>query len=643
MKKYLIFILLLLSGCSFFRESATLKPSEKTEKQAEAVFGEIGIVPQPASVRRGGGFFRLNKETALVAADDAARRAAQALNEILFEQCGLVLGIADKSAAANAITIATDADAAEKEGYSLRIEPAGIRIKGTASGMFYAVQSLAQLLPHEPAAEEIKIPAAEITDAPRFSYRGMHLDSARHFMPPEFVKKYIALMAQYKFNYFHWHLTDDQGWRVEIKKHPRLTEIGSKRRETVVAKNYSPYVGDAVPVEGFYTQEQIREIVAFAESKHVTIIPEIDLPGHSSAALAAYPEYGCRADHPYRVQTKWGGFPEIFCPTEQTFGFLEDVLTEVIELFPNSPYIHIGGDEVMTDHWRASAFVQELKKRENLSSEKEVEGWFFRRLATVLSARGKKAIGWDEIVEAGVETETTVMTWRSAENGLAAARAGHKVIMTPSDFTYFDHPQADPKTEPLGLGGQLSLQKVYLFDPVPPELQNSPEARNIIGGQGCVWTEFLKTPRAVEYMAFPRMIALSEVLWTRQRKKDFAEFSERLYRQFPRLDRLAVNYRIPEPSGLQDRMLRSEDKAIIDLKMPAQSGRIYYTLDGSEPHRGSTVYQAPFILDVEPNRTIELRAKIVSPNGRESAVYTARYFRQPPMLPPVAQIPPRGP
>lgn len=491
--------------------------------------------------------------------------------------------------------------------------------------MFYGIQTLAQLLPLD-FFGEIKIPAAEVTDAPRFSYRGMHLDVARHFMPVEFIKKYIGLLAQYKYNYFHWHLTDDQGWRIEIKKYPRLTDVGSKRRETVIGKNYRPYVGDGIHVQGYYTQEEIRDIVIYAQAKHITIIPEIDLPGHSSAALAAYPEYGCKDKYSYKVQTTWGGFPDVYCPTEPTFHFIEDVLSEVIDLFPDSPYIHIGGDEVMMNHWKESRFVQELKRRENLKSEKDVQSWFIRRIESFINSRGKKIIGWDEIFGEGVGPGATIMSWNGFEPGIKAARAKHNVIMTPSEVTYFDHPQGAAKFEPLSLCDQVTLE-VYKFDPIPSELSFE-DAGYIIGAQVCVWTEFMKRPKDIEYMAFPRALALAEVLWSKQRNKNFVEFSKRLYKEFPRLDQKNVNYRIPKPFGLGDRKLSIDEKAIVDLTPPIPNGKIYYTLNGTNPNQVSNLYQEPFILNVESNKPVELRAKVVKSNGRESSVFVANYIRQ---------------
>lgn len=623
LNKILIAAVLLTSSC---REATKVpdKPSAET-----AIVGKISIIPQPRSIQRIGGEFELSAETKIVAGDENGLKMAGVLNRLLMENYGLTLNITnqtDTSGAISFITVPDNSAPQTKEAYILRIEPEQILIKGGERGMFYGIQTLRQLLPPD-FAGQIKIPAAEISDTPRFPYRGMHLDVARHFMPVEFIKKYIALMARYKYNYFHWHLTDDQGWRIEIKKYPRLTTIGSKRRETVVGKNYRPYIGDGIPVEGFYTQEQIRDIVEFAKSKYITIIPEIDMPGHSSAALAAYPEYGCQPGYRYGVKTTWGGFPDIYCPTEDTFGFIEDVLGEVIDLFPDSPYIHIGGDEVMMDHWKESSFVRTFKKQKNLKNEQEVQSSFIRRVESFVNSRGKKIIGWDDILGEGIEPSATIMSWRGFSYGVQAARSKHEVIMTPADFTYFDHPQADETSEPLSIGKQIKLKDVYNFDPIPPELKPE-EARYIIGGQGCVWTEFIKKPEDVEYMAFPRMPALAEALWSLPENKDFNGFSERLSNELSHLDRENVNYRIPEPPGFDDRIFSLNDAAKIDLNLPIYSGKIYYTLNGTTPNLSSEVYNSPFVINIKPNETINLKAKIITAKGRESSVFTAKYTRQ---------------
>jgi N-acetyl-beta-hexosaminidase len=355
------------------------------------------------------------------------------------------------------------------------------------------------------------IPAVQIEDTPRFPYRGMHLDVGRHFFPVPFVKRYIDLLAAYKMNVFHWHLTEDQGWRMEILRYPRLTEVGSCRAETILEKNFDPYVGDGIPYCGHYTQEEIREVVAYARDRFITVIPEIEMPGHSVAALAAYPELACTPG-PFQVHTVWGVTRDIFCPSEETFTFLEAVLEEVMELFP-SPYIHIGGDEAPKDRWRESELAQEVIRREGLADEEELQSWFIRRMEAFLNANGRKLVGWDEILEGGLAPNATVMSWRGTAGGIEAARAGHDVVMTPNSHVYFDYYQGDSLQEPLAIGGFSPLERVYAFEPVPEELSPA-EARHVLGGQANLWTEYIKTPEHAEYMLLPRMLALAEVVWS---------------------------------------------------------------------------------------------------------------------------------
>ncbi|HTK26393.1 MAG TPA: family 20 glycosylhydrolase [Pyrinomonadaceae bacterium] len=586
---------------------------------------EINIIPRPQSIKPGSGEFKFDRKTKLVATDDAGRKLAGILNDLLQKNYGFKLSTTNKTQKKNAIEFA--AATGDTGAYGLTVEPNFIKISGSERGMFYGIQSLMQLIPAD-FKKDATIPAVAITDQPRFAYRGMHLDVGRHFMPVSFVKKYIDLMSQYKFNYFHWHLTEDQGWRIEIKKYPRLTEVGSIRAQSRKGRYSEKYEGDGTPYGGFYTQDEIRDVVAYAKARYITVIPEIEMPGHSVAALAAYPELGCKENATYAVFTDWGITKDIYCPKEETFKFLEDVLTEVIDLFSDSPYIHIGGDEAPKDAWKASPFVQDLIKSKDLKDEHGVQSYFISRMEKFINSKGKKIIGWDEILEGGLAPNATVMSWRGMKGGIEAAKAHHDVIMTPTDYVYFDYGQGDPAYEPLNIGGYLPLAKAYSFDPVPKDL-SSDEAKYIIGGQGNVWTEYIATPEKVEYMAFPRAIALSEVLWSRPEDKNFDDFSRRLAAQLPHLDKQNVNYRIPEPGGLNSMVLADDAPATISLTENLPGAKIYYTIDGSTPDERSTLYEKPVSIDIKNGGMAELKTVVVTAGGRASSVYAATILRRP--------------
>lgn len=507
------------------------------------------------------------------------------------------------------------------ESYRLRITPRGAELTASDSaGLFYGSHTLHQLVAAAPTVR-----AMTIDDAPRFRYRGMHLDVARHFMPVDFVKRYVDLMSRYKFNTFHWHLTDDQGWRIEITKYPRLTEIGGCRAETMVAKNFNPYVGDGIRHCGSYTQAEIRDVIAYAARRHVTIVPEIEMPGHAKAALAAYPELACTPG-PFTTRTTWGVDEDVFCPSDRTFQFLDDVLGEVASLFPGR-YIHIGGDETPKTRWRASATAGDVMRRENLASPEALQSWFIRRVERMLIARGKRLIGWDEILEGGLAPEATVMSWRGSAGGVAAAREGHDVIMTPNSHLYFDSYQGNPANEPLAIGGLTTLRRVYDFDPVPDSLTPA-QARHVLGAQANLWTEYLETPSAVEYMAYPRALALAEVLWSPRAARVWPSFAERLPSALRSLDRLGVGYRVPDVDGLAGDRLTLDSTVVITLASGAD-GEIRYTTDGSAPTNTSTLYRAPFTLRVDTAVSLATRvsARVFASNGRVSAPSSASFVR----------------
>ncbi|HUP44876.1 MAG TPA: beta-N-acetylhexosaminidase, partial [Thermoanaerobaculia bacterium] len=492
--------------------------------RAQAV-AEIAVLPRPVSVEPSEGSFTLGPETRIVA-DPAARTTAGQLASWLRPATGYALPVEPSQPGSNAIYLAIDPSLARlgDEGYLLDVTPRGVAIRARReAGLFYGAQTLRQLLPPAVFAASRQngvawtVPAVRIEDQPRFRWRGAMLDVARHFEPKEFVLRFLDLLALHKLNTFHWHLTEDQGWRIEIRKYPRLTEVGGWRKETRIGHERYGRGFDKKRHGGFYTQDEIREVVEYARQRHITVVPEIEMPGHAQAAIAAYPELGVTGK-PLEVWTRWGVNPNIFNPSEKTILFLQDVLTEVLELFP-SEFIHIGGDEAVKDQWKASAEVQARIKELGLKDEHEMQSWFIRRMDSFLASKGRRLIGWDEILEGGLAPGATVMSWRGVDGGITAAKAGHDVVMAPTSHVYLDYAQAKEPGEPLNIGGFLPLENVYSFEPVPADL-TAVEARHVLGAQGNIWTEYIPSPGHVEYMAFPRLVALSEVTWTPAARKD---------------------------------------------------------------------------------------------------------------------------
>ncbi len=518
----------------------------------------LGLIPRPAQLTRGTGTFLLTPATVVVT-DRATRQIGYQLTDWLQPATGYRLAVSGAArTAARTISLRVDPALSRlgEEGYRLTVTGTRITIQAfRPAGVFYGVETLRQLLPPDvfraaPAAGVVwTVPAVEIEDIPRFSWRGAHLDVSRSFMPKEFVKKYIDLLALHKLNRFHWHLTDDQGWRIEIKKYPLLTSIGGSRRNSLVGvqRGYADttqWVYDNVPHGGFYTQDDVREVVAYATARFITVVPEIEMPGHAQAAIAAYPWLGNTGEQ-LEVLRHWGVDENILNPSDSAIHFMQDVLTEVLALFP-SHWIHTGGDEAPKQQWQASPVAQERIRQLGLRSENELQSWLTAQMSQWLAARGRALIGWDEILEGGMEglaPNAVVMSWRGIDGGIAAAQAGHDVVMTPTSNTYFDYYQSqDLAKEPLAIGGFLPLETVYAYEPVPPAL-DSTQARRVLGTQGQIWTEYQRTPKNVEFMVFPRLVALAEVAWTPRELRNFSDFTARLAQHVTRLSVLDVNYR----------------------------------------------------------------------------------------------------
>ncbi|MBN1926294.1 MAG: beta-N-acetylhexosaminidase [Prolixibacteraceae bacterium] len=509
------------------------------------------IIPEPLSLVQKDGSFTFSEKSKIIVSElnSETKPAADFLAQLIKNPTGLNISVEQgKKGKSGSVFMSLDPSIENVEGYALEITPKIITVRAnTAIGLFYAVQTLRQLLPVEVENEKIvegiklSVPACEIKDEPQFKYRGMHLDVGRHFFPVASIKRYIDMIALHKMNTFHWHLTEDQGWRIEIKKYPKLTTIGAVRKETIVGTGSEErLVFDGKPYGGFYTQEEVKDIVAYAKSRFVTIIPEIEMPGHSLAALTAYPEFSCTGG-PFEVGTKWGVFPDVYCAgKEATFKFIEDVLTEVIDLFPGT-YFHIGGDECPKDRWQKCPDCQKRIKNEGLKDEKELQSYFISRIERFLISKNRKLIGWDEILEGGLAPEATVMSWRGTEGGIEAARQKHHVIMSPYNDVYLYIYQCEPEGEPLAAGGYLPLEKVYAFNPVPSVL-NEAEQKYILGLEGCLWSEFVDNPDLLEYMVYPRMFAIAETGWTRASKKDFNSYLSRLDIVKERYDAIGINY-----------------------------------------------------------------------------------------------------
>lgn len=585
----------------------------------------INIIPTPQSLVQQDGFFRLNSHTAITAVSPEAKTIAEFFAAKMRTSTGLDIQVAEKGNIL--LSLDSSLDVPNDEGYSLEVSKDAVKVVAkTTQGLFYGMQSFLQLLPAEIESPSKvngiawQAPAVSIKDAPRFGYRGIMLDPCRHFMPVENVKKYIDVLSLFKINRIHWHLTDDQGWRIEIKKYPKLTEIGSKRID-----------GEGTEYGGYYTQEEIKDIVKYAADHFITVVPELELPGHEMAAIAAYPNLSCKGE-PGTPRIIWGVEDIVMCPgKEDMFTFLQDVIDEMVPLFP-SEYFHIGGDECPKTSWKNCPLCQKRIKAEGLkadgkhSAEEKLQSYVIQRMEKYLETKGKKIIGWDEILEGGLAPSATVMSWRGEEGGIAAALMDHTVIMTPGgNGMYLDAYQGDPKIEPVTIGGYTLLEKTYSYNPIPDTLAAMGKSDYILGVQGNTWSEYMYDEAKRDYMIFPRILAVAEIGWTNLDRKDYKDFERRIENAYVRLDGHAINYHIPlpeQPNGSCN-FVAFTDKASLEFKT-TRPIKMVYTLDGSEPTPASTAYTAP----IEISETTTLKIASVLPSGKMSPIRTIQVEKQ---------------
>ncbi len=565
-------------------------------------FAQINVVPMPAEVKMGKGNFIVASTTTITLGHNPSslQNLSDYFNKSLKQKFGFSLKIVDeksKNKKSNIELSFTMFEPTPSNAYTLSVTNNELRIAGYKNeAIFHAIQTALQLIEpnnKQPNSKQqtpniYTIPQLNIKDYPRFSYRGMHLDVARHFFSVDYVKKYIDYLATYKYNTFHWHLTEDQGWRIEIKKYPNLTKVGSCRDRTLIGR-YGSNKYDSIQYCGFYTQAQIKDIVKYATDRYITVIPEIEMPGHSTAALASYPYLGCTKG-PYKTMDTWGVLDDVYCAgNDSTFTFLQNVLDEVIQLFP-SKYIHIGGDECPKERWKTCATCQKRIKDNNLKDEHALQSYFIQRIEKYLNSKGRNIIGWDEILEGGLAPNATVMSWRGEEGGIEAAKQGHDVIMTPGGWCYLDHSQSKNE-DSVTIGGYTSLEKVYGYEPVPAIL-NAEQQTHVLGAQGNVWTEYMNNTSKLEYMIFPRMIALSEVLWSPKANRNWNDFERRLPSIFERLNAAKINYS-KAYYDLEATVLPTENNEGVYWKLKSKNpnDKIVY-LDGSENSR-LNIYSQP--------------------------------------------------
>jgi hexosaminidase len=553
----------------------------------------VPLIPLPAQLDAGRGIFNVDAHTPIVVADRAAstQRTARYLAGLVARTRGLHLSVQQAAAKESAIVLLRDphAPVANREGYALDVTPEGIRITARDdAGLFYGAVTLWQLLTPDAGHGAVQLPAVHIRDQPRFAWRGLMLDSARHFQSVAEIEPLLDQMAQHKLNVFHWHLTDDQGWRIEIKRYPELTRIGAWRTPPDAGHD-----GEPRHYGGFYTQDDIRHVVAYAAARHITVVPEIDMPGHAQAVVAAYPQFGVTGQRP-PVSVDWGVNPYLYNVDDATFRFITQVLDEVMVLFP-SKYIHVGGDEAVKDQWQASPAVQAKMHALGLKDEDALQGWLIDRVGRYLDAHGRRLIGWDEILDGGVPADATVMSWRGTKGAIKAAQQGHDVVLSPAPDLYLDQLQSDSADETAGRTPVRDLASVYAFEPVPRELAAA-QAQHVLGAQANAWTEHMPTMQHVEHAAFPRLAALSEVDWSPAASRDWGSFTSRLPAQFARYRAQGIAYAdsaFAADIALDRNAALASGTAQVSLSNQAGSGILHYTLDGSVPERDSPAYRAP--------------------------------------------------
>ena len=599
----------------------------------------VNVIPRPGKVNVLTDSIRITPDTKIITdkSDEDLMRLGHYLSSLIYKTTSWDLEVmADNGIKIkNCIVLSIDPDIKSgEESYELNMNSDKIQISGsTKGGIFYGIQTLRQIFPPEfekanglIELEQIVLPCYEIKDEPAYQWRGIMLDVSRHFLGPDFVKSLIDYMAYHKLNVFHWHLCDDQGWRLEIKKYPKLTEVGSWRVDREDRHWYARPLqepGEQATYGGFYTQEEVRDIIEYAKMRNITIVPEIEMPGHTSAALAAYPQYSCAGDPITVPPGSYWPITDVYCAgNDATFEFLENVLMEVIDLFPGE-YVHIGGDEVDKSTWRKCDKCQTRIAEENLKDEFELQSYFIKRIEKFLTAHNRKLIGWDEILEGGLAPRATVMSWRGMKGGIEAARSGHDVVMTPISHCYFNLYQGPRDQEPMAYGGYIPISKVYTFDPTPEELTRK-EASHILGGGANLWAEFVHNPEIAEYMLIPRMDALCEVLWTNKSLHNWNDFSHRLLYQFKRYDAWGINYAVSAMNANIDANVDIESKKLfIELNSELTPISIHFTTDGSDPTLESRKYKAPIAIneDTSLKAASFLNGKRVSPIVQKKFVF----------------------